>query len=297
MRALVTVNLEEDENEVTASLRRAVPLLERLVTDVDLVYVSPPMPYLDVEAKGNRELGPLLDAALDRRDDHCKKRLGTLLEHVPHSLRGDVLVTRSRDVAREIVARTERHDLVVVGTHARRGLPRLWLGSVAELVVRSSHVPILVLGPETPHDGTGGILLAVDVMDNGAESLVAQVAPIAERLALEVDLIYVVPTLIAPNPAWLPFATPGSDGLTVHTEAILGRLTNLAAAFAPALRGEVRVEHGDPMTLISAAARDYELLALGTHGRTGLERVALGSVAERVVRWSPVPVLVVPPAE
>jgi nucleotide-binding universal stress UspA family protein len=63
----------------------------------------------------------------------------------------------------------------------------------------------------------------------------------------------------------------------------------------PGLRMRTRVVHGAPQTALVDAAKDEraDLIVLGTHGRTGLGHLLLGSVAERVVRTSPVPVLTV----
>ncbi len=57
----------------------------------------------------------------------------------------------------------------------------------------------------------------------------------------------------------------------------------------------IRVEHGDPVpTILEVAARDgYDLVVMGTHGRTGLSHLLMGSVAEKVVRQAPCPVLTV----
>lgn len=61
-------------------------------------------------------------------------------------------------------------------------------------------------------------------------------------------------------------------------------------------RLDVRIEVGDPSTDIVDVARDgaYDLLVMGTHGRSGARRFVLGSIAERVVRTAPCPVLTVP---
>ena len=61
-------------------------------------------------------------------------------------------------------------------------------------------------------------------------------------------------------------------------------------------RLDVRIEAGDPATDTVDVARDgaYDLLVMGTHGRTGARRFVLGSVAERVIRMAPCPVLTVP---
>ena len=60
-----------------------------------------------------------------------------------------------------------------------------------------------------------------------------------------------------------------------------------------ALRGDKLLRSGDPQTHICKEAVDYELLVVATHGRTGLQHMLLGSVAEEVVRKAPIPVLVV----
>ena len=64
MRALVTVNL--DGEDVEAGVQRAAPLLERLAAQVDLLYVAPPTPPMVLDVR-NPELGPLLEAAVERR--------------------------------------------------------------------------------------------------------------------------------------------------------------------------------------------------------------------------------------
>ncbi len=71
----------------------------------------------------------------------------------------------------------------------------------------------------------------------------------------------------------------------------------LAGAVRKVVRGDVsvatRVLEGNPVERIVEAARDAELVVMSTHGRTGMARFLIGSVAEGVVRHAPVPVLVV----
>ena len=96
-----------------------------------------------------------------------------------------------------------------------------------------------------------------------------------------------------------PFVTPGElhkalqrpDGYRAELE---GRLRLAYAADSPA-GVEYRVEEGNPAVEILAAARAArcDLIVMGTHGRTGLGRVLLGSVAEQVVRKAACPVLTV----
>ncbi len=71
-------------------------------------------------------------------------------------------------------------------------------------------------------------------------------------------------------------------------------LAEVAARVArPHLRVVTRVQDGDPVQRIIEQARDADLVVLSTRGRTGLAHLLMGSVAERVVRHAPVPVLVV----
>jgi nucleotide-binding universal stress UspA family protein len=75
-------------------------------------------------------------------------------------------------------------------------------------------------------------------------------------------------------------------------------MKRLLDALEDAGSGEVfcRLESGDPCdTIVSVAHEDYDLVVMGTHGRTGLTHLLLGSIAERVVRRAPCPVLTVRP--
>lgn len=93
-----------------------------------------------------------------------------------------------------------------------------------------------------------------------------------------------------------PEAIPPVDFVTTLSDVASTRLTGLLGEIRvrlPGAKGLVRV--GSPWEEIVAAARDLgaDLLVVGTHGRRGLTHALLGSVAERVVRTSPIPVLTV----
>jgi nucleotide-binding universal stress UspA family protein len=123
-------------------------------------------------------------------------------------------------------------------------------------------------------------------------------AELAEKFAAELVLLHVVPDAVLALPdAVMPTPAPVAD-LEALTDAGKQGLANLIATeklerFNP--RAEVRI--GSPAQEIVAAATDLQadLVCLGTHGRGGLARVILGSVAELVVRQSPCPVLTVRP--
>jgi nucleotide-binding universal stress UspA family protein len=123
-------------------------------------------------------------------------------------------------------------------------------------------------------------------------------AELADKFAAELVLLHVVPDAVLALPdAVMPTPAPMAD-LEALTDAGHQGLANLIAAekLEPRHpRAEVRI--GSPATEIVAAAKDLhaDLICIGTHGRGGLARVILGSVAEMVVRQAPCPVLTVRP--
>jgi nucleotide-binding universal stress UspA family protein len=136
------------------------------------------------------------------------------------------------------------------------------------------------------------LLLAVDLADS-AEHVVDLVAPWAERLGAVVDLLHVTP-LIAPVPevpdaevqALMIWEMQRAEGIRKD------RLNELLRRLPEGRRGEgIAIVGPIAATIVEEAAR-YDLVAVASHGRTGLQRVWLGSVAERVVRTCPKPVLV-----
>ena len=127
----------------------------------------------------------------------------------------------------------------------------------------------------------------------------AHAEALAERFGAVVHLLHVVPNPFLagyiPGSADVAFPLPPDviDGLLKDAEARLGRV--LAAPEHQAFRARAFVTSGDPRTeVLEHAAREHaDLIVMGTHGRTGVGHVVLGSVAERVVRAAPCPVLTV----
>lgn len=189
-----------------------------------------------------------------------------------------------------------RYDLVVVGTHGRRGASRAWLGSVAEEVVRASPVPVLVVrGPGAVAGTPGGfrILAAVDVWEEGVERLITEAARWGSAMHGTVDLLHAVVVPMPPDPIVTSSAAGGFQ-LAALLEDAEQRLARLGEQLPPEVRGTARAVWGEPASAVLQAAADHHLVVVGTHGRSGLARLWLGSIAERTVRISPAPVLVIP---
>lgn len=192
-------------------------------------------------------------------------------------------------------------DMVIVGTHGRGGARRVLLGSVAETVVRTAEVPVLVVHGDSVDSEWGSesrLLLATDGSD--------AVAP-AERIG--VDLAATLGarlTAVSAVDQARALTNAGGGVLTNETiESVRRALTTRATdAVDRALGGaeEVGVDadgeviDGEPSRAVCGYARDADadVVIVGTHGRTGVRRVVLGSVAERILRAADRPVLVVP---
>jgi nucleotide-binding universal stress UspA family protein len=140
------------------------------------------------------------------------------------------------------------------------------------------------------------ILAATDLSESSLPA-VRTAIELARRLGAEVAVLHVSEPAYPANHWFVPHI--GEDAETLGTiiareiETARAKLDEQVAAAGGGAQLLVRV--GRPAAIIVETARDlgYELIVLGTHGRKGIEHVILGSVAERVVRVSPCPVLTV----
>lgn len=188
-------------------------------------------------------------------------------------------------------------DWIVMGTHGRRGLARIAVGSTTEQVLRHADCPVLAVGLDaqraTPSQ-VERILVPVDFSDSSAPALA-----VADELAVlygaRVDALHAVsiPDLPDIYGLGLHFSATYPDVVS-RTEQALHSLVRQHVA--PERVGDVLARVGPPgLTILEHAERlGTGLLVMPTHGRTGLERLALGSVAEQVLRRAPCAVVAIP---
>jgi nucleotide-binding universal stress UspA family protein len=196
-------------------------------------------------------------------------------------------------------------DLVIMTTHGRGGIRRAWLGSVTDHLIRTSKVPVLCVRAregEVSLDQVRApeILVPLDGSPL-AEAALEPVAALARLWDARVSLVRVVqPVLLSTDPA-LPLPTGYDEQLTAaERNAANDYLRDLAER----LRGQgitatgvAVLGHGTAETILDLASSSrVGLVALATHGRGGMRRLALGSVADKLVRGAEVPVLVVRPS-
>jgi nucleotide-binding universal stress UspA family protein len=187
-------------------------------------------------------------------------------------------------------------DLVVMGTHGRRGVQRMLLGSVTEEVVRKAPCPVLTVrtdADETPGTAIRRILVPVDFSE-ASEIAVQHAKEIAQTYGAEIDLLHVVEEVVYPSaygvePPYVP-----SQSVVARVEKALGTMAREDIGYEH-VQVSARIGYA-PLTILDhVESNDIDLIVLATHGRTGLDRMLLGSVAERVLRRAPTPVFIVKP--
>lgn len=265
-------------HEPEAVVEVGVKWATRLGATVDLLFVGAEAPTPDVV------------------EDHER-----WMNRIPAEQRGRALVRQGRP-ADELVADLEGCDLLMVGTHGWRGFTHLVLGSVAERVVRTCPVPVLVLRSAPPGEQLRA-LVAVDATRADAAHTVAVALPWLQDLGARVDLVH-VERLADTTPIWMDPATMDVGVQTVVFEALAAQrerdkatLGRLLLQVPATMRGMAHFTDGDPSRRVADVADAYDLLILATHGRSGTERLWLGSVTEATLRRASKTVLVLRQAE
>jgi len=186
-------------------------------------------------------------------------------------------------------------SLIVLGTHGRRGVRRAVLGSVAEEVVRRATCPVITVGrgahpPEAMHGGD--ILVPIDFSEYQVR-LLAHAREIARAYDMTMTLLHVVEIQGLPGVYDVFSGSPEPSTIARRTETVLEQRADELRAAGLDVNVEVRTGHVAAQTLAVADELDVEFLAIATHGRSGVERMLIGSVAENVLRRAACPVFTV----
>ena len=196
-------------------------------------------------------------------------------------------------------------DLVVMTTHGRGGLQRAWLGSVADQLLRSLEVPLLLIRPSAEAPGSAPeptleeILVPLDGSPR-AESALPVALGLAQLFGAGLTLVQIVePVVLALEaPSVFPPAL-GEEVVAIRRNEAQDYLQDVAEGVSRVgvpSRATAVLGHG-VLDGIAAASRNPKvgMIALATHGRGGLQRLVLGSVADKLVRTGDLPVLVTRP--
>lgn len=196
-------------------------------------------------------------------------------------------------------------DLIVMTTHGYGGLERAWIGSVSDALVRSSAIPVLLTRPNelslpvTAPPLFRHILIPLDG-STLAEQILEQAHTLGDYTEADYTLLHIVETSASGQ---FSFPSVGQDVYTEHVRAQQMEMRSYLEQVAERLRAKnctvetyVRVaKHVASAILEVAQEHKADLIAIATHGRSGLSRLLIGSVADKIVRASTLPVCIYRP--
>lgn len=236
------------------------------------------------------------------RDAQIRERLQVDADDTPLAERfADVMFETEvrRDVAAAPAilgyASDQDADLIIMGTHGRRGVRRLLMGSVAEEVVRRSGCPVLtVCGDKqpAPDRDVNRILVPLGLSDH-SDALFAHARAIGATYGAHLELLHVIERSNLPQAYGLEDQAPDDEVVERRVHEAMTRYAD--AAREAGVDATVSVRRGHPVEIILDLLNDEpaDLVTIATHGRTGIKRLLIGSVAEKVVRMAPCPVFTV----
>ena len=256
-----------------------------------LLHVSQPYPTIALDAVADADLLAPVRREVSRTLDDMAAQLR----------KGGVQASATQEVgipSEEIirVARAESADLVVLGSQGRTALEHVLLGSTAERVVKGAPCPVLTVRTEGAGSPTSPairrLIVPVDFSNGSADALEAAIV-VARPFKASITLLHVLEW------SWLRLHYTIAE--LADEERIRRELQARLEPYAEAVRSEgltadiVTLGGGGPADFIvdTAASRKADLIVMATHGRRGIQRALIGSVAEGVLRRASCPVLTI----
>lgn len=278
------------------ALSIAIPLAEQHGARLILLHAHEPITVMNMVAAGV----PFNDTALDetmRTDarayvDKLAKRTRRLTTAPVEG------VFRDGAVASTLVAYAAESDvgLIVMSTHGRGGFQRFWLGSVTDAVLRQVTVPVLLVrGTRTVAKrilGTPPFVRAVVPVDGSAraEEALSAAKALFGKAQARITLVHVLHPMSAVAGMNLK-RDPEAEVVRDYLEPLARR----TASETLEVRHEVKIDaHVARVLLAAAEAHDADLIAIAGQGLGGVQRLLVGSVADKLIRSAAVPVLMVP---
>lgn len=291
----------------SALAERALPMAERLAQACEaklrLVFVHQPVPV--------SALPPDVAGTAAGYDRYARAMEENYLRDTAARIRDTIGLPVSTalldgPVARTLAAQVTEFaaDLVVMTTHGRGAVSRFWMGSVADELVRTLPIPVLLLRSDTELDRIlpRRVLVPLDGSPR-SEAALDYAARIVKLSGGSVQLLQVVPPVVpvvldgSPmTPAMM--GPPDEDLLTTSAAEYLDSRAAWLRADGITATVTVVTDSSPARAIVETADRDgVDLVAIATHGAGGLRRFVLGSVTDKVLRASPRPLLVFrPPA-
>ena len=203
---------------------------------------------------------------------------------------------RSGKPRKEILDYAADHgaDLLAMGTHGRTGIRRYVIGSVTEHVLRRAPAPVLTArADEKTNDGEVTRVLVPTDGSDAASTAVDHAVAVAEACGAALRVLSVVDTRALAAQSELAPSETVLESLEERSEHAVNEVAERCEEAGASV--ETAIARGPPSQAIceDAAESNADLVVMGTRGRSGLDRVLLGSVTERTIRHAPVPVMAV----
>jgi nucleotide-binding universal stress UspA family protein len=217
---------------------------------------------------------PMIDSLEARAASACEEAVAKAIAHgLPAD--GEVLLGSTAAMISD-AARRNRSEAILIHTHGRSGIPLLLAGSVADDLLALAPVPLVVIHNGDRLAGEGPYTVAIDGSGAGNAALELAIG-LGARRERALHVVYV--------------ATHGEDP-ALASSILEPAAKRVRAAGVPV---ETETLHGAAARTIADGARrnDSVLIIMGTHGRSGIARAALGSVAAAVIEYARLPVMVV----
>jgi nucleotide-binding universal stress UspA family protein len=236
-----------------------------------------------------------------------RRYLEALAERVPKGIQTVVAVPEG-PVIPSLLEYVDQHGaaLVVMATHGRGGLNRLWIGSTLDRLIRETSVPVLIARASAEPGAKEPDFARMVIPLDGSELAEQVLAPAVGLGGLFGSAYELVRVVVAPDPIATPSVTPwvrvdeqDLEERIRSAEAYLGEAAGrLREAGGRSVTTRVIRAAGQPVAdavLQAAADSRADIVAMATHGRGGLRRFVLGSVADKMIRAAALPLLVVRP--
>lgn len=243
--------------------------------------------YVVSVVKTNLEYESIVPQIVEKEEEKMRQHLESVKDRASkEGVDCEIISHRSEEPYQDIVDEAEKNqaDMVIMGTHGRTGLKRLMMGSVTAKVIGHATCNVLVV-PLDAKIECGNILVATDG-SKYSEAAASEAIGIAKRCGGSLIVISVA-------------LSDKEIELAEDDEEVILARDNVKKVIELAEKEGVKAEgivvRGKPHEGIVEIAKQKraDLIVVGSHGRTGLERLLMGSVTERVIGHSESAVLVV----
>ncbi len=281
----------------------AMALANKFSASLHLVFVARMFDYFSELYVSDTVITNFKKAVMDGAEKRLLEFAGEYFSALP-AVKTTIL---TGDIAEEILhyMQTEPIDLLVLGTHGRKGLEKVFFGSIAERLLKAATVPVFLVNPyrgerlsppATPEELFRRILFPVDLTAIST-SIVPFVRSMTAAFKAELELLCVLRTVTYFHALYVPDHSIFSfeEEMRVGAKRKLEEFKQTYFSTFPPTRTSVLVGDISEKILDHIRLKKIDLVIMGTHGRKGLDKIMFGSIAERVAKASPVPVLLVNP--